>query len=82
MADDATRSQSGSRAARLPPSEQALLDRIMGVLDLSPYADETVASSEVCWTLSHFKALHALERKGKVRVEYEQDACWIGRPDA
>jgi len=64
----------------VPPSEQALLDRIMSILDRSPYPDESVASSEVCHKLHEFRALHGLERRGLVQVEIEQDEAWIRRP--
>lgn len=64
------------RAADLPPSEKAIYDRI-------PSGEDYINTGEVAYRLHHFKALHALERKGLIEVDYGYmgDETFVRRSD-
>ncbi len=60
-------------AQTLTPAMQTMLSRI-------PDRDNhPVASGEICWKLSDFKTLHALERRGLIEVEYDVWDAWVSR---
>lgn len=59
---------------------QALTPAMEKMLASIPDRDNyAISTGELCHTLSSFKTLHALERRGLIHVEYDVWDSWVSR---